>query len=292
MKAIIGISVLVLAGVAAWAVWPKGTDVTTACAPAVAAIGTGAPEELAAMLDQTCAAALVAEKGPALAFDLGYPSLALATGDRDEVLAVIDATIGEGDRGFFAADPDLPAALPAGPTADFVSAAMDPAKALSQADDIAAVLRAIPIWGADSNLEIIARGCGDYDCTGDISECAGYVGLADKLAIAEGTTTLAEVQSACPISPGWILGLRRAGLVDTACTSTLAVNRAMADPASLGTACYPADFDASSLPGIASADYPRLLRAHGVADLSSGTLDAMQSAFPEAAAFLIATGDS
>ncbi len=292
MKAVIGIGGLALVGFVAWTMWPKEPDVATACAPVTEAIGAEIPTELAAMLDRTCAAAFVAVNGPSRAFDLGYPSLAFDHADENEVLAVIDATAGEGDRGFFASDPAILDRLPDGLTADFVRASRDAQAALSQANDVGAVLRAIPIWGNDANMEVIVDGCGDFDCATDASDCAGYVGLADKLRVAQGTATLAEVQTACPVSPGWVLGLRRAGLVDTACTSTLAVNRAMADPATLGTACYPSGLDASALPAIGSADYPRLVRANGIDGVSAGTLRVMQSAYPEAAAYLTTAGGS
>ncbi len=287
------VAVFAIAGVT-WAIWPKGPDVATACAATSARIGAGAPAELAAMLDRDCAAAWVAEAGPAAAFDLGYPSFAFEHAAKDEVMEVIAATINEGDRGFFAADPALLDQLDAGPLADTVRASLTPQAALAQADDVATVLQSVPIWNASGNAAVIVAGCNGVDCNSDESSCAGYVGMSDKLAVALGTKPLADVYAACPVSPGWVLGLRRAGLVDTACTSSLAVNRAMADPSALGTACFGDDFDASAIPAVSSADFPRLIRALGVtglADIAPGTVAAMQSAYPEAAGYLNSIGD-
>ncbi|MEO9862789.1 hypothetical protein [Yoonia sp.] len=288
------LSALVVAGVGvAWALLPPGSAVATACDGTAVSLNETAPAQLVAIFDRDCAAALVDEQGLGLAYDFGYPSLVLQHASADEANAAIDATIAEGDRGFFANDPAVLEQLD-GAAADFVRASLFPQDALAAATDPSVVLQSVPLWNANQNAPIIIAGCETTDCDANLTDCAGYVGLADKHAIATGEKTLADVYASCPISPTWVLGLRRAGLVDTACTSTLAVNRVMDAPETLGDACFPADFDAQTLPGIGSADLPRLLRVRGpsgLADIEAGNMLTLQSFFPSIVTYITQNGD-
>lgn len=289
---ILGALVVIGAGIA-WAVLPAGPDTETACNGSAIGLTDNAPADLVAIFDRDCASALVTEQGVGIAYDYGYPSLLMQHAPSDDANAAIDAIIAEGDRGFFANDPTVLDQLD-GDAADFVRASLAPQDALAAASDPTMVLQSIPLWNADQNAEFIIAGCETTDCTADLTECDGHVGLADKLALATGDKSLDDVYASCTISPTWVLALRRAGLVDTSCTSTLTVNRTMAAPDTIGLACFPADFDAQTLSGIGSADLPRLLQARGpsgLTDIGAGNMLALQSFYPSIVTYITQNGD-
>lgn len=281
---------LVTGGAYFWLSGPT-TDLASACRPETIGLQPEAPAELVAMFDKSCAAALVASlpNGASLAFDLGYPSLAFGQSSKAEVMAALDAIAAEGDRGFFTNDSGVLGIVPPGPTHDFIQTTLDPAAAIPKAYNPLSAILALPLWGAEANNDVLAGACLTHDCSADQTKCPTSVGLSDKLRVATGSISLADFQRTCVVSFEWITALRRAGLVDTTCTSSLQINRAMTSPETLNAPCFGADFDFSSLPVISSGDIPRLIRSRGVAGLDQlgpGNVAAMQDAFPQTAAFL------
>ncbi len=253
------------------------------CDRTVDGIARDVPLELAAMLDRNCAAVYVAQSEAPVrtAFDLNYPSLAYNHVSQPEnVDAVIESAVTQGDRGFFMSDPAILDMLEEGEVADFVRTIFDPATANN-----AATLHVLPLWQSPENAAQFLSACKNIDCTEDKTICPTRVGLADKLRLAGGDVTLADIVNTCKISFDWILALRRAGLLDTTCSSTLQVNRITGDPSRFEEPCFGSNFSVLAEPAV-SNDLVRLIQQKGIITLDGESLKVLARSYPKAADFL------
>lgn len=252
------------------------------------------PALLTALLSPDCfQAAMPRPMDPRTAMDFGFPSLLFTLLPEAEAVEIVSLARQEGDRGFLAADPGMLQRLDSlpPPVADFVAASLAPEQALSAGRAGTDVLMALPLWGRPENARLLAGHCAAHDCQPAPSRCPDRVGLSDKLAVATGEMTLQQAQGLCAPSFEWLRALRQAGLVDTSCTSTMQINRIMADPALLDAPCYPADLSLADLPAASPADAARLLRQHlrqgpPATPLPEGSLDYIQRYWPEMGAYL------
>ncbi len=295
---------LALVGVvAAAAGWLALRQPSAACAPEGAGLAAGAPWQLVAVFRPDCLAqapGLTDAEKARVAMDMGYPSLVLRLSGREEALAALAAVADQGDRGFFTGDPAIGDALAAAREplpeglASFVRAAVWSGTPAAGERPDAAFLLALPIRDDAANRAAFVAWCGADACAAAPGDCGGEVSLADKLAVARGAVTPGAMAAQCPVTPERVLALRRAGLVDTACTATLQVNLALEDPARLAGDCYPAGADIARLPAISSADAIRMLRrlparpAPGQVD--PALVAALGGAWPGIAAWLAPAG--
>jgi hypothetical protein len=111
--------------------------------------------------------------------------------------------------------------------------------------------------------------CNANNCKGPPTQCPERVGLEDKLLVASGAKTLAEVVNGCPLTVDWLLALRRGGMIDTTCTSTLQINRIINQGLNPTKACFSEDNSTSGTSVSTSADILRQLRFKLMADPSS-----------------------
>jgi hypothetical protein len=226
---------------------------------------TGLPESsprfLVAIFNYECAEYypdLTKDERTEFALNLGYPSLLFDLRSSVEVVDLVKATAYEGDRGFFLFDPKILNALEErasfhdlDKTIDFVSAALKPEKEFLQGAVSYDFLIALPLWKNPDNMKRLLDWCSANSCNITPTQCSGDVGLADKLALAKGDISFEEVYTQCPANFRWIRALRRAGLVDTTCTSAYQINNILNLPAAdtvlekpdiLAKACYPNNF--------------------------------------------------
>lgn len=251
------------------------------------------PANLVAMLSADCYDKALQDEDDALsAIVYGYPSRVFRLRDKTEAVELVVAVVQEGDRGFFTADRDIlnyVSVLPRA-AADFITASLLPAETLQTGEVSADFLMAIPLWDQPENELLLTDYCAEHDCQMTETECPYYVGLADKLAVASGSMTLQQAQTLCPLSFEWLLALRRAGLIDTSCTSTMQINRIMADPTLLDAACYPLDLSMMDLPAATPDDAVRYLRQHlahsTLTPIPAGTLDYIAREWPELVGYL------
>ncbi len=283
---VLAIAFSFMAGLGGWYWLSRSTNIAI-CDRAVTGLAPDAPLQLAAMLDRDCAIIYIGQsKDPArTAIDFGYPSLAYDYAPRSDVNAVLEAAVLEGDRGFFMSDPAILGLLGPGPVTDFVKTIFAPKTATT-----AASLHALTLWRSPENMAQLRNACETIGCTADKTICPTRVGLADKLRLVRGQATLATIAYICEISSDrerieWIRALRRAGLLDTACTSTLQVTRIMRDNTRLAEPCFGPDFSIKTEPA-GDNDLIRFIRRKGVGALDKETLDAFARLYPESAAFL------
>ena len=251
------------------------------------------PAKLVAMLSPDCFDAALQDRADARsAMDYGFPSRLFGLLPKAEAVELIAMAAQEGDRGFFVADRSILDHVDAlsEPAADFITASLAPAETLLTGEASADFLLAVPLWGQPENGPLLTDYCARHDCQLTETHCPDRIGLADKLAVASGSMTLQQAQALCSPSFEWLRALRHAGLVDTSCTSTMQINRTMADPALLDAACYPPDLSLMDLPAATSADAVRYLRKHlthsSLAPLPAGSLDYIASQWPELAGYL------
>ncbi|MFP7675711.1 hypothetical protein ACG74X_20445 [Marivita sp. S0852] len=267
----------------------QSADDDASCDPKGAGLAVGAPLELQALFDIDCARSLVTvrgETGAALASDLGYPTLLLEMRPHDEAIAFLQAVAEQGDRGFFAFDPLIAERLREGGAPEnlqaFVASATPRSEGAETTPDMIDVFS-----NSAANDDLIAL-CQSADCDGEPTICPGLLALSDKLALAEGRVSLRETLRLCPPSFEWILALRRAGVVDTSCSSTLQVNLAMANIDKLQVPCFDQGTALADLPARTSSDAIRLLRQRLVAGvpIAAEDLQIVSSVLPEAARYL------
>lgn len=197
-----------------------------------------APLELAALFDIECARTVVDERGAegtTLAIDLGYPSLLFGREPDATVIELLEATAQEGDRGFFSADPDIAEILLARPDAsnhrELISFVLSAHRSEQRVDPMD-----ISIWSDPKAAEALVMLCAEKGCQSPSAPCP-ELSMEDKLAVAKGKLALSDLIAQCEITPAWAVALRRAGVVDTRCTSTLQVSEAFADPTTLEGPC-------------------------------------------------------
>jgi len=281
---VLAITFSLMAGLGGWYWLSRSTDIAI-CDRAVTGLASDAPLQLAAMLDRDCAIVYIGQsKDPArTAIDFGYPSLAYDYATRSDVDGVLEAVVLEGDRGFFMSDPAILDLLEPGPVTDFVQTTFAPETATT-----VATLHVLPLWGSPGNSAQFVKACETIDCITDKTLCPARVGLADKLRLARGEATLGVIADSCEISFEWVRALRVAGLLDTACTSTLQVNRIMDDHTRVAEPCFGPDFSIKSEPAVGANDLIRFIRLKGVNDLDKETVDVFSISYPEAASFLVA----
>lgn len=270
-----------------------------ACDLAELGLSRDAPLEFGAILSRDCASRYVAEipdRAAGMMLTFGYPSLLFDYVPQKDALQVISGAMGEGDRGFFAYDEEILArlnALPKSPEIQkikyFLTLAPR-AEAPPQSPDTAWGLSVLPIWEDAEAATLFVQGCQTIDCQDSRTSCPGEVGLRDKLKLARGDMRLSDVIALCPISREWILALRRAGVVDTFCTSTLQVNAALNDIAFLERGCFPEDVQLHYYDALTPNDAVMFLRdrfaRQALDEIDKPSLDYVANYFPGTAAYL------
>jgi hypothetical protein len=300
------VAVLVGGGIVALRGFPA-SDPVMACTQGSAMATADMPLDLAAMLEPACAKAWF-EAEPDLAEGravvLGYPSLLLPLAEQADALALISQVVAQGDRGFFANDPAILPLLSDPQTAAltsaerlFVAAVHDPDQAYAQAGDKTEVLQSLPIWDDPANRQRLIDWCADAQCT-SVTACQApdgpRLGLADKLRIAQGQMDPQAALALCGATPDWIVALRRAGVVDTGCTSSLQVNAIMAGTLDPNGPCLSPDRGLMDYPAVSDADGVRHLRllakSNRLKDLDEASAQYIGAYFPKAADYLSAPG--
>jgi hypothetical protein len=210
-----------------------------------------APLEMAAMFDRNCAIEFIEQSdrnAVELARTLGYPSLLFGRMSVTDIETLMKLAVDAGDRSFFEKDPVILQRLEDMNTSggdlteviDFV-ASMKPSDELLEGGDITKRLGYLPIWQSTENANFLIQACAKVDCETQTTSCDGNVGLSDKLALAQGRlglATLIKKCSATPERPGWLVALRRAGVVDTECSTALQISAALTDPETLLAGCF------------------------------------------------------
>ena len=259
-----------------------------------------APEMLAAILDYDCARAIAArdaKQAATLALEFGYPSLLLDHADRSEVFDVFGSLVEVGDHGFFSNDPDfIPAirhiadqanswAEPAKRIHDFALSSLPSEIQAEFAFDAQQYLSFLPIWNDLQRLSSLAAVCEEIGCESQPTQCPGPVGLTDKT-----DTSPSELIELCEPSFEWLQALRRSGVIDSDCTSTLQINRIWHQDADPQAPCFEPAFLFDSLPAQGSADIARYVRSLAVqgrlADVPEGNLAYIATYYPDIAAYL------
>ncbi|MBL3560153.1 hypothetical protein [Rhodovulum sulfidophilum] len=298
---LVATALLVFTGIAAMLGQQAGQEIeASACNTAELGLSGDAPLELGAIFSRYCARLYVEEtpdEAPRLIITLGYPSLLFDYLTEREALQVISGAMNDGDRGFFAQDSEILArlnALSRSPEIEKIEAFLQflpPGDAPSQSPDSAWRLSVLPIWDDAKTAALFVQGCETVDCQASRTSCPGEVGLIDKLKLAQGDARLSDVAALCPISHEWILALRRAGIVDTFCTSTLQVNAAMNDIETLERGCFPEDMQLMSYDALTPNDAVMFLRERfarqALAEIDMPSLDYVANYFPSAAAYLL-----
>jgi hypothetical protein len=236
----------------------------------------GAPPELVAVLSQNCAA-FMADHNPdmrlSLAQDYGYPSLMWGHFPVDEVIKSWSALVDEGDHEYFRNDADIQAIVLASSLSNtvkaFVVSATEKSRAPINNIDLSLWATTLPIWNDRDASEQLMSACNANNCKGPPTRCPENVGLEDKLLVASGAKTLAEVVNDCPLTVGWLVALRRGGMIDTTCTSTLHINRIINQGLNPTKACFSEDNRTSGTSVSTSADILRQLRFKLMANPSS-----------------------
>ncbi|BCH55123.1 hypothetical protein GOZ89_15490 [Agrobacterium vitis] len=271
-----------------------------ACPPAPFSNKKDVPWQLSALLSIDCFTAdsrMPEEQRLKFAMDFGYPSFVLKTAEQDEAIAAIGAVAKEGDRGFFSADPYIEAAIDSQPKSedaefvrDFLHSAKSASKFFQSGEINENFLYTLPLWNNPENIKLLTNWCARNKCEGEKRECPQRISIKDKIEIAVGKISLEDVYRLCDISFEWIRELRLAGLIDTQCTSTMQINKVMANPDSIGKPCYQADFSNKEKFLLTSADAARSLRDsinQGNKNLYNlEELDKIKTYYPEIAEYL------
>lgn len=273
-------------------------ETSNACDLSVVGIADASPPaELAAILNYDCAADYL-DKNPdiaaGMAINMGYPSLLLEHTTDAQAIELMETAAADGDRGFFADDPeilynleelDVPYTLLA-----FVRTATG-SSYLNEAENSAAYLERINLWKSPVNARLLTRSCAKYGCEEKTTTCPSEFGMADKMRIAAGDIDLYESIALCDISPEWIISLRRAGVVDTSCTSIMQINAALQDPGRLPGQCLESSKQLSGYNAIGSTDYSRYIRRRAASGdllkIDRQSIDMIGYIFPETANYLI-----
>ncbi len=230
-----------------------------------------APPEFIAVFDIDCASTypgIEKEEMIDFAITFGYPSLLFDIKTEREVLSLIESTVREGDRGFFASDPNILAELKSraahyhlNDEIAFVEAIINPKTRFEQNNIDYAFLMALPLWENLENMKRLSDWCSVRGCEISKTECDTDVGLEDKLAIARGDISFETVYAKCPLSFEWLKTLRRVDLIDTMCSSTRQINHIMNKPEAIGEPCFSATGDSlDSYRGDSPSTVVRFLR--------------------------------
>lgn len=273
-----------------------------ACDPVARGLPQDAPHELVAFFDDTCAKALVAEdpsSAPFRAISLGQPQLLIAYGKPSEVMDLLSQLVLQGDRGFFRGHPGVLAALPNGGqpqekdrVATYLSALFAPQDGPPPGQDAAFWARSLPVYEAPAGAEALRAYCSTGACEQAPTVCPGEVGLGDKLRLVTGQMELSDLAALCPPSPEWVLSLRRAGVIDTSCTASFQVNRALQRPDTVLESCAVSQetFDEYVMFGYGAEEVIMLLRQiglqQGLAILPDTAFDLLADHFPSASSYL------
>lgn len=262
-----------------------------------------APLEMAAMFDRNCAIEFIEQSdrnAVELARTLGYPSLLFGRMSVTDIETLMKLAVDAGDRSFFEKDPVILQRLEDMNTSggdlseviDFV-ASMKPSAQLLEGGDATKRLGYLPIWQSTENANFLIQACEKVDCETQTTSCDSNVGLSDKLALAQGRlglATLIKKCSATPERPGWLVALRRAGVVDTECSPTLQVNAALSDLNILLESCFPTNKqlrDYSALTGSDAVSFIRQWSARGRTEsVDAKSLKYIMQYFPKTAEFV------
>lgn len=269
-------------------------DWQVACDGASQGMGPDAPWQYVALFSYGCAAvAPITDRDRRVQFalDYGYPSLLVRDIGEAETAQIVTAVIAEGDRGFFAADPGVAAMVAAWPddlrppaTVAFLSTLPGQPPAPRPFD--VSMVEAAPLWHDGRFAPQIVDFCAESGCQDLPQPCNGPVSPAAKARIAQSAAALSTVQTSCPPSFEWLLALRRAGLVDTLCSSTFQINRVMQGHQALDAPCYDAQSGIGASPVASPADTLRFLREMRGTRPDAATEKVIAEYFPEIAAYL------
>jgi hypothetical protein len=258
-------------------------------------MGSDAPWQYVALFSYGCAAvAPIADRDARVQFalDYGYPSLLVREIGEAETAQIVAALIAEGDRGFFAADPGIvpmvaawPVALRPPVTDAFLSTLPGQAPLATRPFD-ALMVEAAPLWRDTRFAPQIVHFCSGDGCPDKPQACSGPVSLAAKKRVARSQATLTSVQASCPPSFEWLLALRRAGLVDTLCSSAFQINGVMQGRQALDAPCYDAQRGLGASSVSSPADTLRFLRQMRGTRPDAATAKIIAEYFPEIAAYL------
>jgi hypothetical protein len=233
----------------------------------------GAPPELFAVLSQSCATFLAdsdEDTRLTLAQDYGYPSLLWDDFPTEDVLDSWAAIAAEGDHEYFRHDQKIQEIVmksdASEPLKAFVFASTSEVAPPPPEIDLKLWALALPIWENGVVASKLVDACIGDQCRGKPTLCAGDVGLDDKLLVAKGSKLLADLVDDCPMTDGWLRALRRAGLLDTTCTSTLQINRVLNDGLGPTEVCFSDPLADRQEMVTTSADVVRQLRRVLTAD--------------------------
>ncbi|PTV93953.1 hypothetical protein C8J27_1102 [Rhodobacter aestuarii] len=270
-------------------------DGRIACDGTSVGLGAEAPWQYVALFSYDCAAtAPVADRDARvrLALDYGYPSLLVRDIGEAETAQIVAAAIEEGDRGFFSADPHIAARVASWPEAlrppaveAFLSTLPGLVAATSGPFD-GPMLDSAPLWHESHFAPQIVEFCARGNCQDGEQGCGGPVLRAAKARVAQSAAALSAVQASCQPSFEWLRALRRAGLVDTACSSAFQINGVMQGRLELDAPCYDPQRGLGSLPVSSPADTLRFLRHVRGKRPDAATMEIVAEYFPEIATYL------
>jgi hypothetical protein len=228
------------------------------------------------MLDVGCAYKLASEKSDlrdVIAMEMGYPSLLLGSRTEEEIIQTLHLIVQEGDHGFFSSDPYIVPALrklaeesnsnvdAIEDIHDFALSAQPLQSGLQTAlaFNINQYLQYLPVSKQSKQAELFSEWCKNESCVSKASDCSSSVSLQDKLDLVSGKQTVEQFFLSCSQNPESIKLLRKAGIIDSYCSSTMQINRVLQSQAKIDDLCFYQEFSFEN--GAAnSADIARYLR--------------------------------
>eukprot|EP00913_Durusdinium_trenchii_P010530 g9874.t1 len=256
----------------------------------------GDPAGAALLVTRECAKALAesGKEGDAyLAMEAGFISSAVGHLDDEKLLEALETAVRQGDQGFVSQDSLLPAALRrmAEDDAkladrilvvhDFVLAAhtIDPehsAKAQPEAPtDPARFALFLPVWRDEAARNAFRTFCDREDCgpvlTG-LDPCTLDDGLerSAKRAFSTDPRAFMGKLAQCTVNledPELVLTLRRLGIIDASCTSTMQVNAIAQAGLVDGASCRMLLANISDQPALSASDIVRYVRMIAAGEL-------------------------